>query len=467
MNVSLIKEPELQFGAGKHISIRHGLLNYSPYDFDNDDNILKIRVGIVGSPQEVNLLQDWFEKCSSGIEAKESKYANMYIRFPGYGNESPLPAKIACLDKSNVIISNRELSKIYEEEKYNVLVKRASDLFFEKLSHISETKQIDVLICAPPQDLKDKLLLLKEELLTKEKALDFHDHLKARGLTLNHPIQFVWPATYLGKKYSHGPKSFQDEATRIWNFYTALYYKARGIPWRLINTKSEYTVCYVGVGFFHSLDNKSIQTTVAQLFNERGEGVITRGGPAERKDDKQLHINKKTAYKLLSDSLQKYRTEHKTNPARIVIHKSSIFDDEEASGFLEAAKDNSIELVDLLHITRSFTRVFRIGKKAPLRGTFLHLDNNNNVLYTFGSINFFKTYPGLYVPLPLKFSIHTSDQPPEFLANEILKLTKMNWNNTQMYDSTPLTIDAAKRVGALLKYIDKNENVSSSYRFYI
>jgi hypothetical protein len=54
-----------------------------------------------------------------------------------------------------------------------------------------------------------------------------------------------------------------------------------------------------------------------------------------------------------------------------------------------------------------------------------------------------------------------------FLAQEILSLTKMNWNNTQFDGGEPITIRAAKQVSAILKYIPEGDELASTYRFYM
>ena len=160
--------------------------------------------------------------------------------------------------------------------------------------------------------------------------LDFHDLLKAKSLSLPVPIQFVRPITYdpgakeIRKKGTE--RRVQDPATRAWNFFTALYYKAGGTPWRLARDPSDLASCFVGISFYRALDGKSLSTSVAQVFNERGQGIILTGGPAEyTKDDPQPHLPPDDAYNLLKRSLQAYRDEHETTPAHVVIHKSSLF----------------------------------------------------------------------------------------------------------------------------------------------
>jgi hypothetical protein len=53
------------------------------------------------------------------------------------------------------------------------------------------------------------------------------------------------------------------------------------------------------------------------------------------------------------------------------------------------------------------------------------------------------------------------------LAEEILALTKMNWNNTQFDNSMPITVRAARQVGAILKYLDRTSTTPTSYAYYM
>jgi hypothetical protein len=43
----------------------------------------------------------------------------------------------------------------------------------------------------------------------------------------------------------------------------------------------------------------------------------------------------------------------------------------------------------------------------------------------------------------------------------------MNWNNTQFGRKYPITIDSAKKVGEIMKYIPKNKTPEIRYSFYM
>ena len=121
--------------------------------------------------------------------------------------------------------------------------------------------------------------------------------LKARAMAFRIPIQLVIPSTYgekLKLKDEFLRRTPQDEATRAWNLFTALYYKAKGTPWRLPRITSELSTCYLGVSFYRTLDEKSVNTSIAQIFNELGDGIIIRGAQAQiTKEDRQPLARKK------------------------------------------------------------------------------------------------------------------------------------------------------------------------------
>jgi hypothetical protein len=345
-----------------------------------------------------------------------------------------------------------------------------------------------VLVCAPPVELFDKFdtplgadageaegQAEEEEAGADEEEnykIDFHDYLKARSLNLRTPMQLVRPPTYdpTAKlmRSTGNPRSLQDPATKAWNFHTALYYKAKGIPWRLLRKTSEVDSAYVGISFYLSPDKERIHTSVAQVFNERGEGMVVRGGEAKRSEvDRQVHLGREAMRELAINSLSRYKQHHGNLPARIVIHKTSSFNDEEKGGCNEALKALGVDRHDFLVISESFIRLYRFGEYPPLRGTFWELDRQNWFLYTRGSVDFYMAYPGLYVPKSVEIRPVETDEAPRKLAEEVLALTKMNWNNTQFDNGLPITIKAARQVGRILKHATDMPKVEASYAYYM
>ena len=295
-------------------------------------------------------------------------------------------------------------------------VRQSVAMFVDRADELVQQGGPMVLVCVPPHDL---LAAVDERrggpVDADEKEIDegsepadphlaptisFHDLLKAEAMRLSVPIQMVRPKTYAGKLPVRRrgknmlSQPIQDEATRAWNMHTALYHKAGGTPWRLLRDAAELTTCFVGISFYRALDRSRLLTSVAQVFNERGDGVIVKGGQARLdKDDKTPHLSETDAHALLRSAIQVYRQEHRTSPARVVIHKTSRVLAEEARGFDVAAQEHSIDTVDLLTVRRSFTRLFREGTYPPLRGAFVELQPASGLLYLKGSVKFFEHVP--------------------------------------------------------------------------
>ena len=489
MRIQFLQEPELQFGSGRHIDIRFGLMNYGPLDFDSLLAPKRIKLGMVGTPESVEGVVKWFEKCRAGIPAKMSKRPNLFPRFPGYGESLPLCAELLMDSKLQRTIPESRFQAICQKPKTDNTLQELAQLFLDELKDLAENTTIDVFVCAFPfvlvkyLDQDDDEVVPRYEDDEENPNVDadvvlskviFHDLLKALSMKLRKPIQVVRPATYderkrlLKKKPTGEKRQLQDEATRAWNIYTALYYKAGGTPWRLVHQPSQLATCYIGVSFYKSLDESRLLTSMAQVFNERGEGVVLRGGTAiKSKDDKQIHLSADDSFDLLKNALETYRREHKNFPARVVVHKSSSHNSNEIEGFTRALQGFSIEpeQADFVSLTRSYTRLLRAGRYPPLRGTLLDTDGELFILYTKGSVDFFSAYPGMYVPVPLGFRCDKTTETPTFIANEILALTKMNWNNTQFDGGQPISLRAAQQVGSILKYLD--QDFEPNYRFYM
>jgi hypothetical protein len=482
MKVGFIHEPELEFGTGRHIDVRFGLMNYSPLDIGDSTAPKEIRVGIVGTTETVEGLVRWLEACKGEIPAKVSNQPNLFPRFPGFRSDNNWHASLDLDPKLQETIPQKEFEKLAITGKADELVTTASSWFIDRFKYLDETYKVDALICAAPMQLVPRIgdesgptaVEGTAESASDEHTLDFHHHLKAKAMSISKPIQIVLPMTYDESKrlkLKRNPlavRKLQDEATRAWNIHTALYYKAKGIPWRLPRDASQFTTCYVGVSFYESLDKTKLLTSVAEVFNQRGEGMVVRGGPAKLvKEDRQVHIEGTVAHDLLTNALETYRTVHHNMPARLVIHKTSRFNAAEEDGFRTAAKKAGIHTLEMVSIHDSPVRLFRDGKYPPLRGTMMALDDKTAALYTRGSVEFFSTYPGMYVPVSLGFRLEEAEQTLRFHAQEILALSKMNWNNTQFDGFEPITIRAARQVGKILKYVGEHDPMQAHYSFYM
>ena len=83
-------------------------------------------------------------------------------------------------------------------------------------------------------------------------------------------------------------------------------------------------------------------------------------------------------------------------------------------------------------------RLVRKGMQEPSRGTLCTL-GNENYLFTSGYVSWWGEYPGPHIPAPIQ--IGSSGQTDmRQRAEEILALTKMNWNSSDGLGRHPITV---------------------------
>jgi hypothetical protein len=484
MRADAVDEPELEFGGrGRHIDPRFGIGNYGPADLGTQGAPQAIRVGLIGPADQLDGLRTWLERCREPIAAKDERYPHLFPAFPGCDIDAGLQTTLVFSDRNTRTISDRELRAIRQASGGRAL-QAAIDTYAAEITALADENRVDVLLAARPEQLADTARTPRgrgrgsrratasvpdDDDVALPQFANFHDLLKARTLALRQPIQIIRRSTWDESKLPSDRRSRQDEATRAWNLHVAMYYKAGGIPWRLQRNPTDLTTCYVGIAFYRNSSRDTLETSVAQVFNERGDGMIIRGGPARvSSDDRQPHLDYGDAHDLLASSLDAFRQEHRTMPARVALHKTSSFTAAEIDGFQAAADERNLDALDMSWITSSDgARLFRPGTAPPLRGTLLTLSDSELVLYTTGSIEFYSTYPGMYIPQPIGVRTVTASLSQRDIAAEILALTKMNWNQTRLDGRLPVTLRTANQVKAILRFCAPDQAIATRYAHYM
>jgi len=480
----LLDEPPLEFGGnGREIDIRLGLMRHGPLE---PERASRVRLGIIGTNQTIEGFARWLERCKAGIDAKKSLQPNLFVPFPGLGNDNPFRCKFEIDAHARRPLPQSDINRIAAINSTPKAVTEAANLFAAQAQAIAEAPAPpDVIICALPYELIARVVhetVVPDHDQTDEETADaedetarydFRDLLKALTIHLKHPIQVVWPTTWddagkiVRKLEKLSGRRVQDPATRAWNLFNALYYKAGYVPWRLPRDLSQFDVSYVGISFYRDLSGQRLLTSTAQMFDERGKGLILRGGRAHTdRAGRQPYLSREDAYDLLHRCLQAYGAHHFHAPARVVIYKSSRFAPEEVNGFEEALSEEHVRLSDFVWIAERMPfRLLRDGSYPPLSGTFLELERGA-VLYSRGSVPYYRTYPGLYVPRPITLRPYRRESTLEQLSRETLALTKMNWNSTQFDGSSPITLRASRVVGRVLRHVSAGTTEAGEFRFY-
>jgi len=337
------------------------------------------------------------------------------------------------------------------------------------LVYIPIPKEI-IELCKKPGQVGDRITISDRRFtdeLTEEQIIgdyDFHNIIKVYGMKYKIPTQVILPNSLSLKE---NPR-VQFLAQRAWNLTVASYYKAKGIPWKLAELDSE--TCYAGISFYRELDenkNPTMRASIAQLFLATGESIVLRGNPFEWiEQGKEPKLTLEQTIELKDKIINAYIETHKSKPTRLVIHRRSMFQEQEINGFIDAY--DVVAEIDLLSIKPSPLDWFRDGTYAIPRGTIITPPANIFYVFSLGYIPQLDTFPKPGIPVPLEVTPYNLDSPHRKMCQEILSLTKLNWNNADFCDQLPITLTAAERVGDILTEARiKDVEILSEYRYYI
>jgi hypothetical protein len=405
----VLSEPLLEFGdGGRHIDPRMGLIDYGPLQPIAGD---RVRIGVIGTAETADGFAQFIDRCRTGIDHKKSPLTNLYPPFPGIGNRNPFRCTFEIDPGARRIIPTRDIDRILRTTKQSDAVHAATELFADNAGSMLEaSSRPEVILAALPAKLIEKVVNARYTSQDDDEDdvdINFRDLFKARTLRLSVPSQIVWPTLWddkakIPRKLKDTLRQVQDPATRAWNLLNALFYKAGKVPWRLPPNEGDYKTSYLGIGFYKDRTGQRLLTSTAQMFDERGRGLILRGARAHTdKGDRHPYLERNDAYDLIMRSVKAYRTHHGHAPARLVILKTSRFEAGEADGIAHTADELQIDRRDLVWVSENpHVTLVREGDYPPLRGSFIQL-GSDGLLFTRGSVPYYRTYPGLRVPRPL------------------------------------------------------------------
>jgi hypothetical protein len=359
---AFFNEPCLLFGGGKkHVSIKSGLTIFGPRSIDIPErHPERIFVGIIGTGETADLAQKWVESCISTVPGEGGSNHD----FPGFNPAYGFCSTLEFSNKTCELITHHELDEIIKrihkkKEKFEACINLISD----KVRILSQKDRApDYIIIALPDEIVENCgsVDYKDEQIGTIHR-DFRKALKAELMKYRIPTQIL-----LKKVSNAGPNDkFVDHKSKCaWNFFTGLYFKAGGIPW--LPTGLSKDTCYVGISFYRPLGSgnaSTIKTSIAQAFDENGDGIILRGQDFvwnEREDGRAPHLNSDQANSLLKMVLRRYNDELKRPPRRVVIFKTSRYWPGEHDGFTDALR--GITNFDLISISpNSQVRLVRAG----------------------------------------------------------------------------------------------------------
>jgi hypothetical protein len=476
-----IEEPKLIFGRDNRCEeSKGGLYLYGPYGKYSRGELTPIiaDVGVIGTSKSISDTINFFDYIKRRIPSTSVGG----IEFPGIGIDGKLHFDLKFDDQWKEPINSSDILECKQIEKREDRIDYFLDFLERKIKSIHSKQPSPTLtICALPIEMirmlrspeqKGYRITITHRRFEKEGATpqqlkgdyDLHNIIKVFGMKYEMPTQLILPHTL----NISSTRDIQDLATRAWNITMALYYKSKGIPWKI--AELEPGTCYAGISFYRELDDEgqpSMKASITHLFLHSGECLVLTGQPFQWDEPEVTpRLTEEQASEIRSKLIEAYSDTHTQAPSRLVIHKKTAFSAEEKNGFLKG--DDSVRQTDLLTVQNSSIDWYRNGKWPILRNMVIKCPGPEYFIFTLGFIQEMQTFPKPGIPIPVRVQPFNLDSPETKMCKEILALSKLNWNNTDFSDQFPVTLSVSDTISEILTEARAREiKPSNQYRYYM
>ena len=462
------EEPVMLFaGTGDRTSSVHqlrGLTEYGPIDNPLDGKrgvIHSIRLAVVSPEEYIDQILTHLHSLNQ-VHTPDG-YDKYLINYEGF--EKVYRKALIIPDKTN-----KDLCKTYKKSAFGkksandflCFLKRGIDVF------ASMNTAFDVLVIFIPKEFKR----FRE---STSVSLDYnlHDAIKLYATEKNVRVQFIEERSVTSPY----------KCKVMWALSTSLYAKSQGTLWRpkaIVDGTA-----YVGVSYSQSKE-KGICIGCSQLFDSTGTGIrmiLKKINSPKFCGKNNPYMNKDEARNMMQSLREQY---YHCCPVsklkRIVIHKTTPFMKDEIIGITQAFEGIAdIELIQIQEynpwrgLRFSESDKLRADSFAIKRGTATKINDESFLLWTHGTIvhpqiagtnNYYKNGRG--IPSPLLVKRFYGDSPADVLAEEILMLSKMNWNSgDSLYKVLPVTLDFAKTLSRMSKQDEAIYDKSYDFRYFM
>lgn len=477
-----IPEPKLTFGYNQKLQDpRDGLMLFGPFSRLKLKG--QINVGIIGTKRQRDYFKKYLQDIHHPVIPEKVDKARPY--FPGL--EAAFGVYVNFDNIAEIDVDSNTLEECLRYTDGHQRVHNLTNLFTEPLGKYVNQEEVPVtvwFVVIPnsvytfgrpkskiPKDLDNIKIGLKkkdrsqnqdflfEEMNKLKEAyeyeVNFRHQLKAKLLSSKVVTQIIREETIAYRHIWDDQVKIEAEkkfdTAKAWNISTTFYYKAGGIPWKLGDVRER--VCYVGLVYKKTelQEDNTNACCAAQMFLDSGDGMVFRGnlGPWYNPYTKEYHLQKKDAFELLKHSLEAFKERSSHYPEQIFIHAKTSFNDDEWSGFEDAAKGKT-SVIGIKIKDDGTYKIYRDYSYCVPRGAVLQTTEKQGYLWSRGFIPRMQTQLGLEVPNPLSVEIIRGEMDFKTVCKDVLSLTKLNYNACIFGDGLPVTLRFANNIGDVL-----------------
>lgn len=462
------KDPSLLFYnplSGKTVGDYHpmrGLINNGPIDMPLYDKIFgsSIKLGVIspqGSEQEFYSFICGLNQCS---EAKHN--TDYLISFPGFfeafksGVDIPMPGSANWVNVEATNTQNGLES-----------IRRFCEQVTRRIDQLSTS--VDVILIFIPKEYEFYTSFSDGSL-----RFDLHDHIKAFAAQKHIATQFIREKTI----------ESDLNCQILWALSLAIYVKAGRTPWTISGIQPDTAFAGIGYSVLPSAKGNNIVIGCSHVYTSDGLGMKYKLSKLQDVtiDKKQNpYLSESEAYRLGLNIKELFYKSFSEMPKRVVIHKRTPFRKDEIRGLVDSLSSAGIQDIELIEITyEDDLKCFALNNYNSgadgfpvMRGLCFPINNNTMYLYTHGISPSVKAQYRKYfqggksVPLPLKVIRHYGFSNMAQIANEILGLSRMNWNSFNLYSKLPCTIESSNRIAQIGWLLSQYEGSLFDYRFFM
>lgn len=447
-----------------------GVSTNRPYDHKMVGTLFDdiIRLGVVCPQKDSQIFSAFLKRHLSKVESGGIN-SGYLITYPGFFEAFGASLDIPEPNSQNWIASpeprNAESVKEVAKDLRTQIIKSIDSLTTDGIKKV-------VVIYIPKRWLEFCSYDLDNE------HYDLHDFIKAYCAERGIATQFIQEDTITD--------SLQCQIN--WWLSLSYYVKSLRTPW-VLDTLDK-TTAFAGIGYSvaHRDGSTDIVLGCSHIYNSQGQGLKYRLSKVEDQlfwdRQERPHLSYKDAYKFGLSIIDLFYNTMNEFPKRVVVHKRTYFTKDEVNGLKDSLLGNGIQDIDLVEINFEDDMRFVASKLkqdgmpdidnfAIPRGTCILLNNFEALLWTHGVVpsvqnpNFKYYLGGRYIPGPLRVIKHYGKSNIGLIANEILGLTKMNWNSFDLYSQLPATVNSSNEIARIGKLLSKKEGITYDYRYFI
>ena len=466
-----LSEPPLLFSncnASGLITDTHpirGVVSNRPYDFALTQKGLvpSIRIGVVCPHTETGKLHTYLAQ-AHGCHRPVQSEQDYLIEYPGFQQAYGLPLEIPSPGTAGWVTCP-EPSETHPERG----AVEVAGLINNSIQTLQASYAPQVVLIFFP-DRWSSLRGYSNE----DERFDVHDFVKAFCVQRGVATQFLNQDTLS-----------DNQRCRVWWWLSlALYVKGMRTPWVLDNLSED--TAFVGLGF--SIDrtaapDQHVILGCSHIYSARGEGLQYRLSKVENPimRGRNPFMSKDDARRVGETIRELFYEAHSKLPGRVVLHKRTPFRKEEREGLLDGL--GNVGQIDMLEIqtdnalryVASQTRgdgTISADNYPVRRGTTVQLDDYTSLLWVHGattalnqSLRYFQGKRR--IPSPLTIRRHVGQTDLRQICEEILGLSKMNWNTFDLYTKAPATLHSSSEIARIGSLLRRFGGASYDYRLFI